>query len=56
MLLWGLPAAALLWICRLWLKVSRGEMHDDPIVSAARDPWSWAIALFTAFCFVAAVY
>ena len=54
LLLWGLPAAGVLWICRLWLKVSRGEMEDDPIVFAARDPWSWTVAAFAAACFVAA--
>jgi 4-hydroxybenzoate polyprenyltransferase len=54
-LLWGLPAAGVLWICRIWMKASRGEMHDDPIVFAARDKWSWAVALFAAACFGAAV-
>lgn len=54
-LLWGLPAGGVLWICRLWMKASRGEMDDDPIVFAARDRWSWAVALFCGACFAAAV-
>lgn len=51
LLLWGLPAAGILWTCRLWIKASRGEMHDDPIVFAARDRWSWAVLAFGAACF-----
>ncbi|MBY0563807.1 MAG: UbiA family prenyltransferase [Hyphomonadaceae bacterium] len=41
--LWGLPAACLMLVARFWLKASRGEMHDDPIVFAAKDGWSWGI-------------
>lgn len=54
--LWGLPGACVLWLCRLWLKVGRGEMTDDPIMFAVRDPWSWAVATFAAMSFLAAVY
>lgn len=54
-LLWGLPAAGVLWTCRIWMKASRGEMHDDPIVFAARDKWSWAVAAFAGACFAGAV-
>jgi hypothetical protein len=25
------------WLARLWIKTSRGEMHDDPLVFAVRD-------------------
>jgi hypothetical protein len=38
----------LFWQCRIWLATSRGEMHDDPIVFAARDWVSWLVA---AACF-----
>lgn len=55
-LLWGLPAACLLLICRFWLKASRGEMHDDPIVFAARDRWSWAVVLFAGACLLGATF
>lgn len=42
-LLWiGLPLA-LYWICRVWMKTHRGQMHDDPVVFAARDWQSWLI-------------
>ena len=53
-LLWGLPAITIIWICRVWLKVARDEMHDDPIVFAARDTYSWMLAASAMLCFVAA--
>ncbi|MGH6951364.1 MAG: UbiA family prenyltransferase [Vitreimonas sp.] len=56
LMLWVLPGACVLWICRLWLKVARGNMDDDPILAAVRDPWSWVIAGVAALCFLAAVY
>ena len=37
------------WIAHLWLKSERGEMHDDPLVFAVRDPNS----LFSGLLFVA---
>lgn len=36
-LLWGVCPLLILWVSRVWLKASRGEMTDDPIVFAARD-------------------
>ncbi len=36
-LLWLVAFGLVYWSARLWVKVSRGEMHDDPIVYAARD-------------------
>ena len=33
----------LFWQCRLWLATMRGRMHDDPIVSAAKDWVSWGV-------------
>lgn len=48
--LWGLPAACVMLICRFWLKASRGEMHDDPILFAARDRSSWLVVGFAAAC------
>jgi len=36
-LLWTLCVTLLYWIGRLWLKTTRGEMHDDPVVYALRD-------------------
>lgn len=42
--LWGLCPLLLFWISRLWLHAHRGEMHDDPILFAARD-WSSYVVL-----------
>ncbi|MCA9289928.1 MAG: UbiA family prenyltransferase [Phycisphaerales bacterium] len=44
-LLWLLCPLMLYWICRLWFITRRGEMHDDPIVFALRDPVSYATAV-----------
>lgn len=54
-LLWALPAAVLFWLARVWLKVERGEMHDDPLLFALRDPVSWAVAGISSVAFAAAV-
>lgn len=35
--LWLLCPVLLYWVSRLWLKTSRGEMHDDPLVFAFKD-------------------
>ena len=40
-LLWVLVPLILFWQLRLWLSTTRGYMHDDPIVYAARDWVSW---------------
>jgi len=42
--IWAACPIFLFWISRAWLLASRGEMHDDPVVFAARDRTSWAIA------------
>jgi len=36
-LLWLVDVGLLYWMARLWIKTSRGEMDDDPVVFAARD-------------------
>lgn len=44
---WAAVAVFLFWICRIWLKAARGEMHDDPVVFAITDKTSLACgALF----------
>ena len=43
--LWGLCPLLLFWISRVWMTTHRGEMHDDPLVFAARDPVSLLVAL-----------
>ncbi|HXO01308.1 MAG TPA: UbiA family prenyltransferase [Stellaceae bacterium] len=48
--LWGFVPLMLFWQCRLWLATNHGEMHDDPIVYAARDRWSQLVVLGLALC------
>lgn len=36
-LLWLVALGLTYWLSRLWIKTSRGEMHDDPIIYALRD-------------------
>jgi len=35
--LWAIPAILLYWVSRVLILTHRGEMHDDPVVFAARD-------------------
>jgi 4-hydroxybenzoate polyprenyltransferase len=41
---WAIVPLMLFWQCRIWLATSRGRMHHDPIVFAARDWVSWLVA------------
>lgn len=36
-LLWGLCPLLLYWVVRVWMKAYRSELHDDPVVFAAKD-------------------
>jgi 4-hydroxybenzoate polyprenyltransferase len=38
--LWLVCVIVLLWIARLWLIAGRGELGEDPVLFAVRDPWS----------------
>jgi 4-hydroxybenzoate polyprenyltransferase len=42
-LLWLLCPLMAYWVSRLWLKTSRGEMHDDPLVFSLKDQASWMV-------------
>jgi len=33
----------LYWTCRIWLKAQRGELNEDPIALAIRDPFSYGV-------------
>jgi 4-hydroxybenzoate polyprenyltransferase/phosphoserine phosphatase len=41
--LWLSCPALLYWISHVWIKEGRGEMHDDPLMFALRDPASYAV-------------
>ncbi len=44
---WGVVPIMIFWVSWMWLVAHRGEMHDDPLVFAAKDRASWiAGALF----------
>lgn len=53
-LLWFIIPMMAYWISRIWLKTHRGEMHDDPVVFAAKDWQSLAIGACIALVGVAA--
>ena len=50
--IWLLIPILLFWVSWVWLKSSRGEMHDDPIIFAAKDKTSLLVAAITAFVFI----
>jgi 4-hydroxybenzoate polyprenyltransferase/phosphoserine phosphatase len=35
--LWLVAVGLIYWLARLWIKTSRGEMHDDPVIYAIKD-------------------
>jgi 4-hydroxybenzoate polyprenyltransferase len=41
--LWALCPLLLYWVSRLWVRARRGEIHQDPLVFALRDPVTWAV-------------
>jgi 4-hydroxybenzoate polyprenyltransferase/phosphoserine phosphatase len=45
-ILWAICPALLLWINRLWIKTSRGQMHDDPLIFTLKDNVSRYVLLF----------
>lgn len=36
-MLWLVALGLIYWLARLWVKISRGEMHDDPVIYAIKD-------------------
>lgn len=43
--LWLIVPLMLYWLTWVWLKASRGEMHEDPVIFAIRDRQSRVIAV-----------
>jgi 4-hydroxybenzoate polyprenyltransferase len=50
--IWIFLPILLFWVSWVWLKASRGEMHDDPIVFAIKDKTSIFVALLTVVIFM----
>lgn len=56
MLLWFICPLLVYWISRIWIKVARCEMHDDPLVYSAKDRTSWAVCASLAVVWLLARY
>jgi|KBSMisStaDraftv2_1062788.scaffolds.fasta_scaffold110433_2 4-hydroxybenzoate polyprenyltransferase/phosphoserine phosphatase len=53
--LWLLCPILLFWFTRLWFRAGRGQLHDDPIVDAMKDPFGYLLVGAAAVMLVAAV-
>jgi 4-hydroxybenzoate polyprenyltransferase len=53
-ILWLACPVLLFWITRVWMLTHRGQMHEDPVVFAARDWVSQAAGVFFLLTFLAA--
>ena len=53
--LWLIGLWVFLWFARIWLLTHRGELNDDPVLFAVRDPLSYVLGLLIAGTFVMAV-
>lgn len=52
--LWVAPICIAMWLMRVWLLANRGQLDDDPVVFAFKDPQSLAIGFVLGLGFVAA--
>ncbi|MEX3635130.1 UbiA family prenyltransferase [Paraburkholderia sp. BR14320] len=50
-MIWPVCAILLYWVGRIWLIAHRGQMHDDPVLFAAKDRASWLMIALCAACF-----
>lgn len=46
--LWLVMPVLILWISRVWLLASRGDLHEDPVVYAITDRMSWFLGALCA--------
>lgn len=53
--IWLACPLLLYWVSRTWIIAHRGQMHDDPIVFAARDRVSLVVVALCGFVFWAAI-
>jgi 4-hydroxybenzoate polyprenyltransferase len=47
-LLWLIMPLMILWLCRVWLLASRGELNEDPLIFAFTDRMSLALGVAVA--------
>ncbi|KJS36272.1 MAG: hypothetical protein VR74_13605 [Hyphomonas sp. BRH_c22] len=53
--LWGIPVFMTLFLGRIWLLASRGELNEDPVAFAVKDKVSYLLGIGLVFCMLAAV-
>ena len=53
-LLWLLSPIYLYWVSRLWIRSSRGEIGEDPILFVLKDPVTYLIVVVSAVIMMAA--
>jgi 4-hydroxybenzoate polyprenyltransferase len=53
--MWLMPPLLILWLCRVWLLASRGELDEDPVVFALTDPMSILMGVGAAVIAVASI-
>lgn len=53
-LLYFITPFLLYWIMRIWIKATRGEMTDDPIVFTGRDPVGYVLAIIIGLIIIGA--
>lgn len=56
LVLWLICPLLLYWITRMWFRAQRGEIDDDPLVAAIRDPFSYGIGAVIAILMLAGVW
>jgi 4-hydroxybenzoate polyprenyltransferase len=54
--LWAIPAVLFLWLSRIWMIGQRGELLDDPVVFAMKDPKSLALCACLGVSFAMAFF
>ena len=52
--LWLMCPLMLYWITRIWILSFRGELHEDPILFAVKDPVTYAVGVASVLLLVAA--
>jgi 4-hydroxybenzoate polyprenyltransferase/phosphoserine phosphatase len=53
-ILWVWVPVVLYWLCRVWVLANRGDLHDDPVVFAARDATTYVLAALVVAILVSA--
>lgn len=54
--LWIICTMALYWISWIWMKASRGELNEDPLVFALTDRTSYVVGAVSAAALILAIY